>query len=147
VPIKSPQPRLGLWIGLALIAITAFVYARSANFGFVNFDDPDCVTNNAHVRDGITWGGVSLALTSTDAANWFPLTRLSHMLDCELFGLRNGMHHATNVLIHASAVVLLFAFPNRVTRALWPSAFVGFVFRSIRCMSNPPHGFQGGRMF
>ncbi len=50
------------------------------------------------------------------------------MLDCELFGLRSGMHHVTSLLIHASAVVLLFAFLNRVTRALWPSAFVAFVF-------------------
>ena len=60
------------------------MYAQVGGFGFVNFDDPDYVAENPHVRGGITADGVRWAFTSGDAANWFPLTRLSHMLDVEL---------------------------------------------------------------
>jgi len=113
---------------LALFLATFAVYAQVRHFDFVNFDDPDYVTGNLHVRNGITPNGIVWALTSGDAANWFPVTRLSHMLDCQLFGLRSGAHHLTSVLLHALAVVLLFAFLNRATRAHWPSAFVAFLF-------------------
>jgi tetratricopeptide (TPR) repeat protein len=80
------------------------------------------------VRTGITAGGIEWAFTSRDAANWFPLTRLSHELDCQLFGLNSGWHHLTSVAFHGATVVLLFMFLLRATRARWPSAFVAFVF-------------------
>ena len=104
------------------------MYAQVGGFGFVNFDDPDYVAENPHVRGGITADGVRWAFTSGDAANWFPLTRLSHMLDVELFGLRAGWHHLVNVLIHALAALLLFGFLNRATQARWPSALAAFLF-------------------
>ena len=66
---------------------TLLVYAPVYRFGFVNFDDPDYVTNNPHVRNGLTMDGVVWAVTSTEAANWFPATRFSHLLDVEIFGL------------------------------------------------------------
>jgi tetratricopeptide (TPR) repeat protein len=116
------------WIYLALFAATLLVYFQVGAFDFVNYDDPDYVTNNPHVRDGITPDGLVWALTSGDAANWFPLTRISHMLDCQLFALESGPHHLTSVLIHALAVLLLFAFLDLATGARWPSAFVAFVF-------------------
>jgi tetratricopeptide (TPR) repeat protein len=97
-------------------------------FDFINFDDPEYVIDNPHVRAGITWDSVKWALTSGDAANWFPVTRLSHMLDCQLFGLQSGLHQLTNVLLHGLAALLLFAFLNRATHARWPSAFVAFLF-------------------
>jgi tetratricopeptide (TPR) repeat protein len=113
---------------VALWLATVAVYARVAQFAFVNFDDPDYVTANPHVRAGLTAAGVKWAFTSVEAANWFPLTWLSHMLDCQLFGLRSGWHHLTNLWIHALAVLLLFAFLERATGARWRSAFVAFLF-------------------
>src|SRR5208282_6000361 len=83
---------------------------------------------NRHVRAGITTEGIAWAFTSGEAANWFPVTRLSHMLDYQLFGLNGGLHHLTNVFIHALAALLLFAFLYRATGARWPSAFVAFLF-------------------
>jgi hypothetical protein len=80
------------------------------------------------VRQGITADGIEWALNSTEAANWFPVTRLSHMLDVQLFGLSSGWRHLTNVLFHTLATLLLFAFPHRATGARWPSALVAFVF-------------------
>ena len=86
------------------------------------------MTRNAHVRGGVTAPGIEWALTSGDAANWFPVTRLSHMLDSQLFGLRGGLHHLTSVCWHALAAVLLFAFLVRATHSRWPSAWVAFLF-------------------
>jgi tetratricopeptide (TPR) repeat protein len=86
------------------------------------------VTRNTHVRGGLTQPGLEWALTSGEAANWFPVTRLSHIVDSQLFGLRGGLHHLTSVCWHALSGVLLFAFLARATHARWPSAWVAFVF-------------------
>ena len=87
------------------------------------------ITSRKHPRaSGITPEGVAWAFTSTEAANWFPVTRLSHMLDVQVFGLQSGAHHLTNVAIHAAAALLLFAFLDAATGAMWPSAFVAFLF-------------------
>jgi hypothetical protein len=86
------------------------------------------VTQNPHVRDRVTTHGVVWALTSTEDANWFPATRLSHLIDGEIFGLRPGGHHFTDALLHALATVLLFAFLHAATGGLWPSAFVAMLF-------------------
>lgn len=107
---------------------TLLVYAPVYRFGFVNFDDPDYVTNNPHVRDGLTKEGIVWAVTSTEAANWFPATRFSHLLDVEIFDMRPGGHHFTNAFLHACATVLLFAFLLAATGAAWPSAFVAMLF-------------------
>ena len=104
------------------------MYAPVRHFDFVNFDDPETVTRNIHVRGGVTPQGIEWALTSGEAANWFPVTRLSHLLDGQLFGLRSGWHHLVSVGWHALAAVLLFAFLKRSTDARWPSAWVAFVF-------------------
>ncbi len=121
-------PRRNIWIyaGLLLAVFAAYLPVRS--FDFVNFDDPDYVYSNAHVRQGLTASGIEWALTSTEIANWFPLTRLSHMLDVQIFGLDAGWHHLMNVLLHAIATLLLFAFLNRATGQRWPSAMVALLF-------------------
>ena len=123
-----PNRLLLLGISLGLFLTTLLVYAPAYRFGFVNFDDPDYVTNNPHVRSGLTMDGIVWAVTSTEAANWFPATRLSHLLDVEIFGLRPGGHHFTNAFLHALATVLLFAFLLAATGAAWPSAFVALLF-------------------
>lgn len=120
--------RSGFLFYVALCVATLAVYAPVARFDFVNFDDPDYVTQNSHVRSGLTPANIVWAFSSTKAANWFPLTWLSHMLDCQLFGLNSGLHHLTNLLLHTLATLLLFAFLQRATRAPWSSAFVAFVF-------------------
>jgi tetratricopeptide (TPR) repeat protein len=111
-----------------LFVATFAVYAQVHHFDFVNFDDPEYVTANSHVRAGITAANVAWAFTSGEAANWFPVTRFSHLLDSQIFGMQSGWHHLTNVLFHALAVLLLFAFLNRSTGRRWPSAWVALVF-------------------
>ena len=74
-------------ICLALAAGTMLVYLPMLGHGFVNYDDPDYITNNPHVQAGLTWPGIVWAFQSSDASNWHPLTWISHMMDCQLFGL------------------------------------------------------------
>jgi protein O-mannosyl-transferase len=124
-PINPPSTS---WIYAGLLLAILIAYLPVRTFDFVNFDDPDYVANNAHVRQGVTPDGITWAFTSTESANWFPLTRLSHMLDVQLFGLDAGWHHLVNVLLHAIATLLLFAFLYRATAARWPSAMVAFLF-------------------
>jgi protein O-mannosyl-transferase len=120
--------RSDLWICLALLAITLAVYAQVSTFDFINFDDPDYVPGNLHVRYGVTAEGVRWAFTSGEFANWFPLTWISHMLDSQMFGVQSGWHHVTNLLLHALSTLLLFIFLKRSTGARWPSAFAAFLF-------------------
>jgi protein O-mannosyl-transferase len=129
LPASPPDPRcLDLAICLALILATAIVYAPVRNFDFVGYDDPEYITTNRHLRAGLTLKSIKWAFTSGENANWFPLTRLSHLLDFRLFGLSGGPHHLINVLLHIVATLLLFAFLLRATHNRWPSAFTAFVF-------------------
>ena len=112
-------------IALALAVATLAVYAPVLRHGFVDYDDDEYVFRNPHVRAGLTAEGIAWAFTSVESANWHPLTWLSHMLDCELFGLRPAGHHATNLVLHTLNVVLLFLTLARLTGGLWPSAAVG----------------------
>jgi protein O-mannosyl-transferase len=132
------RPRL---IALLLALITLLVYLPVTHSGFLDYDDDDYVTNNQMVRNGLTLAGIQLAFTTAHASNWHPLTWLSHMTDCELFGLNPAAHHFVNVLFHAANAVLLFALLLRLTAprregtawsaqtgALWPAAFVAALF-------------------
>ena len=112
----------------ALLFATLAVYAQVARHEFVLYDDPDYVTTNEHVRAGLTWDGVAWAFTSSQAGNWFPLTWISHMADCQIFGVDSGMLHLMNVFYHALAALLVFAVFRRMTGAVWRSAFVAFLF-------------------
>ena len=129
---KTPGParasRPDLWIYSALLLAIFIAYGQVRQFEFVNFDDPEYIVNNPHVHSGITLESVKWAFSSSYAANWFPATWLSHLLDCQLFELESGLHHLTSLLLHALATLLLFAFLNRATRAPWPSAFVASLF-------------------
>ena len=115
-------------MALALFVVTLGLYAQVRDYEFVNYDDPAYVTENIHVRSGLTRESVVWAFRTGYESNWFPLTWLSHMLDCRLFGLRSGLHHLTSVLVHAFTAAFLFALLHRLTGALWRSAFVAFIF-------------------
>jgi hypothetical protein len=125
---QAPHRYLQSVIGFGLFLATLLVYAPVYGFGFVNFDDPDYVTRNSRVRSGLTSDSVVWAATSTESANWFPATRLSHLIDVEIFDLRPGGHHFTNVFLHACATVLLFAFLQAASGEVYPSAFVAMLF-------------------
>src|SRR5271157_6440189 len=125
---RKPRRLPDFLICFILLVTTFAIYAQVRHFDFVNLDDSAYTSGNLHVRRGITAEGLRWAFTSGDAANWFPATWVSHMLDCQLFGLDSGWHHLTNVLIHGFAALLLFAFLRRATGARWPSALVAFLF-------------------
>jgi tetratricopeptide (TPR) repeat protein len=104
------------------------VFGQTVNHDFVSYDDDIYVCDNSHVVRGLTGEGAAWAITAHYAFNWHPLTWLSHMLDCQFYGLKAAGHHLTSVLLHAAAAVLLFLALRRMTRALWPSAWVAAVF-------------------
>jgi len=128
----SPTPsflnRRSLWISLVLIALIVLVYSPVRHYGFVDLDDPQYVSENPHVADGLTWQGLRWAFSSIYASYWLPLIWLSHMLDVQLYGLNAGGHHVTNVLVHIVNSILLFGLLHRMTGALAPSAFVAALF-------------------
>jgi len=112
----------------ALILATLIAFEPVRHNEFVDYDDGQYITKNPHVKAGITYKSFIWALKSPDTGNWHPLTWLSHMLDCELFGLSPVGHHLTNLLFHIANSLLLFLLLKRMTGALWPSAFVAAVF-------------------
>lgn len=116
------------FVALALALVTLLVYLPVRHHGFLLFDDPDYLTDNPTVQAGLSWTGLQWAFTSWHANNWHPITWLSHMLDCELFGLDAAAHHLVSVLIHAANAALLFTLLWRVTRRLWPAALVAALF-------------------
>ena len=124
-----PNPRTALsLIGFLLFLGTLMLYYPALHNGFVNYDDPDYVTSNFHVQQGLTKQSVAWAFTSTAEANWHPLTWLSHMLDVRLFGLRPAGHHAQSVFWHAVDVVLLFLLLANATGFVGRSAIVAALF-------------------
>src|SRR4051794_27102191 len=128
----KPRAMIDGLIVLGLLVLTFALYARVAHFDFINYDDGDYVAQNRVVRQGLTLDGVAWAFTTGHAANWHPLTWLSHMLDVSLFGVDSpraaGKHHLVNVALHATNSVLLFVFLLRATTARWTSAFIACVF-------------------
>ena len=119
------RPRL---VALLLALTTLLVYLPVTRNGFLDYDDDDYVTNNQIVQNGLTCNGIQWAFTTFHASNWHPLTWLSHMTDCELFGLNPAPHHFINVLFHAANAALLFALLFRLTGILWPAAFIAALF-------------------
>lgn len=116
---------LGVCLLLGLLAF--LVFSRTLGCGFV-FDDSLYVSKNPIVQKGLTWDNLGWAFTHIYASNWHPLTWLSHMLDCQLYGLNPMGHHLTNLLLHTVTVILLFLVLRQMTGALWRSAFVAAVF-------------------
>ncbi len=120
--------RSDVWICLFLVISILCVYWQVRNFSFVNFDDRQYVTSNYHVQAGITPESIRWAFSATQASNWHPLTWLSHMLDCQVYGMNPGHHHMTNVILHILNTLLLFFIFKRISGSQWKSAFVAALF-------------------
>jgi protein O-mannosyl-transferase len=112
----------------ALFILALAVFAQTANHQFIYFDDPLYVTENSHVKEGITVGNIIWAFSTFSASNWHPLTWMAHMVDVDLFGLNPGAHHLMNVLLHAINTIILFLVLSRLTGAPGCSAFVAALF-------------------
>jgi hypothetical protein len=124
---QRSSARIYLWC-LLLGGVTLALYSPVLTHSFVTYDDPEYVTGNQHVQSGLSWQTIAWALTSTDQANWHPLTWFSHALDCELYGLNPAGHHLTSVLIHTANVLLLFLLLQWATGATGASAVVAALF-------------------
>jgi tetratricopeptide (TPR) repeat protein len=119
------------WQIMALLAAaTIAVFWQVSRHEFVNFDDPAYVTYNPVVREGLTWPGITWAFTNLhgEATYWHPVTWLSHMLDCQLFGLKAAGHHLTSLFLHTLNTLLLFVLLRRMTGRRGPSAMVAALF-------------------
>jgi tetratricopeptide (TPR) repeat protein len=117
---------LTIYFLLSVAALLAFWKVTSCDF--INFDDPEYVTENIHVQHGLTVEGIRWAFTTDHAGNWHPLTWVSLMVDAQLFGLDSRWYHLTNLLFHIANTLLLFFVFNRMTEAPWKSAFVAALF-------------------
>jgi protein O-mannosyl-transferase len=115
-------------ICIALAALTWAIFGQTLRYDFVNYDDPSYVYQNTRIASGINVANIAWAFTHVHSENWHPLTTITHMLDCQLHGLKAAWHHFTNLLLHTIAVVLLFMALQQMTGALWRSAFVSVVF-------------------
>ncbi|MGA2787102.1 MAG: tetratricopeptide repeat protein [Verrucomicrobiota bacterium] len=155
---KRPAGRNGngAVFGVCVLLVVAvwLVFGQTMRYGFVNCDDGPYVYENTQVVKGLTLAGIVWAFTHSHASNWHPLTWISHMLDCQLYGLNAGGHHLTNVLLHMATAILLFLALRQMMRlrseasspqaglrsdksigdtaiqadTLWPCAFVAAVF-------------------
>jgi Flp pilus assembly protein TadD len=124
----KPQATQVAGVCIALVLAVLAVFGQTAGFGFVNYDDGKYVYDNPVVAKGLTLQGALWALTFGEIGHWHPLTWLTHMADCQVYGLWAGGHHLTNVALHALAAVLLFLALREMTGNLWRGAFVAGVF-------------------
>ena len=122
------RKQLSAVICLTLALVTAALYWPMMHYPFINIDDEQYITSNPHVQAGLTWPGIVWAFKNTEAANWHPLTWISHMLDCQWYGLYPGGHHSTNLIFHVINTLLLFLWLRQITGALWRSALVAALF-------------------
>ena len=120
--------RLVCLLGLILAFATLACYWPVSHFDFINLDDPVYVYRARMVQRGLTWPGVVWAFKCLDGGNWNPLVWLSHMADCQFYGLKAGGHHVTNLVLHIANVLLLFLVLKSLTGAVWRSVLVAAIF-------------------
>jgi hypothetical protein len=123
------QPRTTLYIVLFLLAAsTFFAYWNIDSCEFISLDDHQYVSKNYHVLSGFNKKNILWAFATVEAANWHPLTWLSHELDCELYGDKPAGHHLTNLLLHIINTLLVFFVLRAMTGSVWRSALVAALF-------------------
>src|SRR6266481_3496893 len=117
---------IGIYLSLAVISLA--VFSQTIRYKFVNFDDDLYVYDAGAIKAGLTIKGIATVFTNPHARNWHPLTSISHMLDCQLYGLKAGGHHATNMVLHTFAALLLFRVLQQMTSSIWKSSLVAALF-------------------
>jgi tetratricopeptide (TPR) repeat protein len=120
--------RLDRLVALALMVAVLVVFAQVIFHDFITFDDGAYITNNAHVKSGLTRESLAWAFRSMEVSNWHPLTWLSHMLDCELYALNAAGHHLNSLFFHVANTLVLFLALRRATGRMWESAMVAALF-------------------
>jgi len=125
---KSPSGRLSAVICAALILVTIAAYEPLRHNGFINLDDTRYVVENNNIHGGLSYNSIIWAFKTRYAGNWHPLTWLSHMLDCQLFGLDPVRQHFSSLLLHIANTLLLFWVLAKMTADIWPSAFTAALF-------------------
>jgi len=128
IAMTRPSNHLQRILGVCLLLITLIPYWQLQNHGFVSYDDPYYVTQNPQVQAGITSDGFLWAFRGFHAANWHPVTWLSHMMDCQIYGLNPAGHHISSLLLHLANVLLLFLFLRTHTGSVWRSFLVAVLF-------------------
>ena len=123
-----PNPYLKYLVCVLLAGITFAAFAPVAHYSFIALDDRSYVVGNSHIQHGFSWAAIKWAFNAIYSNNWHPLTWLSHMLDCRLYGLDPAGPHLTNLAFHIVNTLLLFLLLENLTSKLWPSAFVALLF-------------------
>ena len=120
--MKKSKNTILIYIGLSLAFLTLVAYWQVTDNGFIKFDDPQYITINPYVKDGISYESILWAFSTLhiDAFYWHPVTWLSHMLDCQLFGLNARWHHVTGLIIHIVNTLLLFGLLKYITQVSHP---------------------------
>ncbi len=131
-PIDKKGRQNSHWSSFAICILLAAavwtVFGQTVHYDFVNYDDNVYIYENSVIAQGLSWHGIVGAFAHQQPDEWLPLTALSRMLDCSLYGLQPWGHHLTNVLLHAATAILLFLVLRKMTEAFWPAAFVAAVF-------------------
>jgi len=126
--MNTKSHHLEFLICISLVVSILLVFWDVTHHDFIIFDDDEYIYENQHVQDGLTKKGITWAFTSFHSNNWHPLTWIVHMLDCQFFGLRAGMHHLTSLFFHMANTLLLFLLFRKMTGNLWSSAFMSALF-------------------
>ena len=125
----TPRSRLAHFaVCGAVVVLIWIVFGQTLSYDFVNYDDKTYVYGNSLISAGLSWHGLARAFVDTQTNNWHPLTLVSHMIDCQLYDLKAGGHHFTNVFLHTIAAVLLFFWLRNITSRFWYSVFVTALF-------------------
>ena len=125
---KQSEKHWAYFVYLALVMTTFAVFWQVHTFDFINYDDDKYVSENKHISTGLNWNNTIWVFTNQHVGNWHPLTGLFHILDCQLFDLKPGLHHLVNLLFHIANTILLFIVLRQMTAAIWQSAFVAALF-------------------
>src|SRR5438128_1317992 len=128
MPANGKPKQFVILAGILLGLSTLGVYLPALGLDFINYDDPQYVTENPAIRAGLSGQSLGWAFSGFHSGNWHPLTWLSHMLDCQMFGMEAGWHHLMNVAVHAATAIVLFLVLRRMTGLTWRSAFVAAIF-------------------
>ena len=125
---QESDRRTGVWIALALAAVTFGVYFRTLHNGFISYDDYDYITSNPLVRQGLTWHGIAQAFKTFDQSNWFPVEWISLMATSQFFGLNPFAYHLSNLILHIADVILLFVALQKSTGRTARAGMVAALF-------------------